>query len=146
MITEISFVEIYDIWNQYLWPNRQSKIESNSAMVFLGGYNIANMHFKPTFTAYKDNNKIVGVNSGHKCIDNSYRSRGLYVLPEYRKKGIGVALLRQTIKNARNENCEFVWSYPKQSSWNTYSIAGFNLAGDWHQSELDTNAYCKLVF
>ena len=143
MIITIPFEEIYSIWNTQLWPNRQSAIETHSAMNFLGGYDIQNMVSTPTFFAYKSDNKIVGVNSGHLCHDNSYRSRGLFVFPEYRKQGIGKILLVATIDKGINEGANYIWSYPKQSSWPTYEASGFTLASVWETSELDVNAYCK---
>ena len=143
MITKISFEEIYCIWNTQLWPNRHSAIETHSAMNFLGGYDIKNMISTPTFFAYKLDNKIVGVNSGHMCHDNSYRSRGLFVFTEYRKQGIGKILLVATIDKGISEGADYIWSYPKQSSWPTYESAGFTIASPWETSELDVNAYCK---
>lgn len=144
MINTISFKEIYQIWSTQLWPTRQSIIETHSAMNFLGGYDMKNMISIPTYFAYKLDNKIVGVNSGHLCHDNSYRSRGLFVFPEYRKQGIGKQLLLATIDQGINEHADYVWSYPKQTSWLTYQAAGFNLVSIWEQSELDLNAYCQL--
>lgn len=144
MITSITFDEIYHIWNTQLWPTRESAIETHSAMNFLGGYDMKNMIYNPTFFAYKLDKQIVGVNSGHLCHDNSYRSRGLFVFPEYRKQGIGKILLVATIDNGISEGADYVWSYPKQSSWATYESAGFNLASPWEISELDLNAYCHL--
>lgn len=141
----ISFDEIYQIWNNYLWTNRESAIETHSAMNFLGGYDMKNMISIPTFFAYKLDNKIVGVNSGHMCHDNSYRSRGLFVFPEYRKQGIGKILLLATIDKGRDECANYIWSYPKRSSWPTYEVSGFTLASSWETSELDINAYCKLI-
>jgi len=144
MITSITFDEIYHIWNTQLWPTRESSIETHSAMNFLGGYDMKNMISTPTFFAYKLDKQIVGVNSGHLCHDNSYRSRGLFVFPEYRKQGIGKILLLATIDKGINEGANYIWSYPKQSSWATYESAGFNLASPWEISELDLNAYCHL--
>jgi len=111
-------------------------------MQYLGGHDIKNMDYAPTFIAYFLDNQIVGVNSGHKCSDNGYRSRGLYVFPEYRGRGIGVELLKETIKLGKTTGCTYVWSYPKNSSWKTYSKAGFNLSTDWEKSENGMNAYC----
>lgn len=142
MIIEIDFPTIKEIWTQYLWPERKSAIETHSTMMFLNGYDLKNFNFTPTFLAYTINDKIAGVNSGHMCLDNQYRSRGLYVFPEHRNQGIGVILLRSTMEIAKKENAKFIWSYPKQTSWNTYSRAGFILASSWEQSELGSNAYC----
>lgn len=145
MIEEIAFEEMLHIWRTYLWPHRTSAIESHSAMNFLGGYDIKNMNSEPSFFAYIQDSKILGVNSGHKCFDNSYRSRGLFVFPEYRNKGIGVSLLKETILQGIKESSSFVWSYPRKTSWSTYKNAGFNLSSDWKISETsDSNAYCKI--
>jgi len=146
MITEITFDEIFPIWKNHLWPNRVSQIEPSSAMNFLGGYDIANMKNKCFYFAYKINDDIVGVNSGHLCKDKSFRSRGLYVFPEHRGNNIGVSLLKHTIRQARNLNSNYCWSYPKKSSWKTYNESGFMLASDWEKSELDINAYCVIHF
>lgn len=143
MITEIDFETIYPIWKNLLWPERSSKIESNSAMQYLGGYDLKNLDTTPTFFAYVNDNKIVGVNSGHMCHDNSYRSRGLYVDPNYRKRGIGTKLLLASIAQAEKEKAVFVWSYPKDKAYKTYISAGFIISSAWEQSELGQNAYCK---
>jgi len=142
MLTRITYDEIYKIWLQHLWFSRVSPIQSHSAMKFSGGYDINNKQYPATFFGYIVDDSIVAVNSGHKCHDNSYRSRGLWVHPEFRNQGIGRKLLSATINQGLDENCKFVWSYPKKSSWRTYAAAGFELAGDWHISELDINAYC----
>lgn len=142
MIIQVEFDSIYPVWKNFLWPKRISKIETNSAMEYLGGIDINNMYYTPSFFAYIYDDKVCGVNSGHKCSDQSYRSRGLYVFPEFRKQGIGSKLLNATIEQAKQENCKFIWSYPKQASWKTYEKVGFNLSSIWETSEMDINAYC----
>jgi GNAT superfamily N-acetyltransferase len=146
MITEITFDEILPVWRDRLWPGRVSKIETNSAMRVLSKeYDGESMHTKPTFFAFMVDGVIAGVNSGHMCKGNSYRSRGLYVDPTFRRQGIGEKLLLATIQQGKDEGAFFVWSYPKLSSWKTYKRAGFNLASAWELSEMDTNAYCILL-
>lgn len=143
MISEIGFEEIYKVWQDYLWPHRTSKIESHSAMLFLSGYDLNNYKFQATHLAYKVDGEIVGVNSGHMCGDYSYRSRGLYVFPKYRKHGIGKDLLLATIDRANNENASFIWSFPRKDSWGTYKSAGFEVVTEWKESETGINAYCN---
>jgi GNAT superfamily N-acetyltransferase len=145
MIKHISFDQIMVIWKTNLWPNRVSEITSNSAMTYLGGYDYENMKDEPTFFGYYVDDVLAGVNSGHKTINNTYRSRGLYVFPKYRGKGIGTILLKATIEQAKKENAVLCWSYPRESSWKSYLYAGFELASDWEISETsDANAYCKI--
>ena len=147
MIKQISFEQIYEIWKNSLWPNRTSPIEPNSAMIFLGGYTMDNMTTTPTFLGYFQNDKIIGVNSGHKCSDNSYRSRGLFVFPEFRHTGIATKILKATIEQGKVEGCSFVWSYPRKTSWRAYKQADFILMSEWETSETsDANAYCGLWY
>lgn len=143
MIQKITWEEIYEVWSKELWPTRTSKIESTSAMNFLSGYNMDNMKNTPTLFGYVFGGKVVGVNSGHRCADGSYRSRGLYVKPQFRGLGLGVALLKATLKQATLEESKFIWSLPRMDSWKTYNSVGFKLASSWHLTETsDNNAYC----
>jgi GNAT superfamily N-acetyltransferase len=143
MIIEIDFEQVYPIWRNLLWPERKSMIEPTSAMNYLGGYNLQNMRNKPTFLGYFIGDTLVGVNSGHLCYDKSYRSRGLYVDENYRKQGVGKSLLLASIDKGIQEHATFIWSYPKYTAHKTYTAAGFTIIGDWEQSELGQNAYCK---
>ena len=147
MITTITFDEVLPIWNTHLWPNRQSSIDPTSAMCYLGGYDLVNTRFHPTFFSYVIDNEIAGVNSGHKTMNDGYRSRGLYVLEKFRGMGIGTQLLKATIEQAKIEHCNMCWSYPRKSSWKSYLNAGFELSSDWEISETsEANAYCIIKF
>lgn len=147
MIKKILWNEIEDIWKNYLWINRMSPIESNSAMNFLSEHSSYNMTTTPTFFGYFENNTLAGVNSGHMCENYQYRSRGLYVFENYRGKGIGVQLLLTTISQAKKENSKLIWSLPRKTSWKTYQRAGFTLSSPWFQTETsDQNAYCCIEF
>lgn len=145
MIKHIEFVQILEIWQLHLWPMRKSEIETHSAMLLSGDYELKNFNYKPTFFGYFAGDKLVGCNSGHKCCDETYRSRGLYVFPEYRKLGIGTKLLLATIDQSRIENSKLCWSYPRFESWSTYKAAGFELISEWKNDETGINAYCTVV-
>lgn len=142
MVTKTDFETIYQIWKTKLWPERKTEIETHSAMLISGEYELKNFNYPATFFIYKIDDKIAGCNSGHMCCDGTYRSRGLYVFPEFRKRGIGKELLLATIDQGKQENCEYVWSYPRYESWTTYQASGFKLTGDWHPTETGINAYC----
>lgn len=146
MIEKVNYEVVYDIWVNHLWPGRTSPIEQHSAMLINETYDLKNYEYEPTFFVYKAGDKIAGCNSGHKCCDGTYRSRGLYVFPDYRKKGYGKELLLATIDQGRKENSTAVWSFPRYESWPTYKAAGFDLLSEWRHSETGVNAYCKLVF
>lgn len=145
MIKQISFDEIFIVWQNYLWPDRDSAIEKNSAMCCLGGYDLKNMETEPTFIGFYINDELAGVNSGHMCCDMGYRSRGLFVFEKFRGKKIGTLLLKETITQAQREHATYCWSYPRKTSWNSYAKAGFSLISDWEISETsDANAYCRI--
>jgi N-acetylglutamate synthase-like GNAT family acetyltransferase len=144
MIDLVDYEIILDIWQNHLWSNRISKIESHSAMLLDRSYSIKNFDYVPSYFVYLKDNKIAGCNSGHMCSDGTFRSRGLFVFEEYRGNRIGVELLERTIQQARTEHASCIWSYPRQSSWNTYCKAGFTLVDEWENSEMSINAYCKL--
>lgn len=146
MITTITWEEILTIWQTKLWPNRQSAIEPSSAMCFLSGYDMANMQTTPVFIGYKFCNTIIGVNSGHMCADNSFRSRGLYLEKQWRGLGIGIEILKATIQVAKDNKAKFIWSLPRLDSWKTYKSVGFKLASSWNRTETsDNNAYCYKI-
>ena len=103
-----------------------------------------NMSTTPTFFGLYVGDELVGVNSGHMCLGNHYRSRGLFVYPKHRGKNYGVMLLYRTVEQGKKEGAEMVWSLPRQTSIKTYQAAGFELASEWFPTETsDFNAYVK---
>lgn len=108
--SETTFEEIYDLWNEGLWPNRVSKIESRSSLSWdaelwegYGNISITKQKdtiwkYEPTFWAAKSDGKLIGVNSGFKTNDNIYRSRGLYVSPEHRGHRVSNMLFKTYYK------------------------------------------------
>jgi len=94
-----------------------------------------------------------GVNSGHLTPNDKgtkeplwYRSRGLFVLPEWRKKGLGQLLLQRTIEEAMSKGCSHIWSYPNESAISVYLSVGFTQESDFQEAEYGQNCYvlCKL--
>lgn len=146
MIELIAWQDILPIWKNELWPTRVSPIEPTSAMCYLNDYDMNNMLTEPSFFGYIIDNKIIGVNSGHSCPrSNSYRSRGLWVHPKHRGQGIGQQLLKAVVAKGFDEGRTMIWSYPRKTSWGTYSSVGFSLDTEWTKSETsEQNAFCSL--
>ena len=143
-IQSISFDEILHIWTERLWPTRTSSIETHSAMMFGEypyKYDASYFNNEPSFFGLYVDDILVGVNSGHKTGD-SYRSRGLYVFPEYRGNSFGKQLLEHTARQAVVEESTFCWSLPRHTSFSTYASAKFVQVGDWFETETsEKNAY-----
>ena len=147
IISKIDFPEIQNIWECYLWPDRKTKIETHSSIVFGTNPFVYDMNYfsQPViyFGAYV-NNRLVGVNSGH-VTGESYRSRGLYVFPEARNKGIGNRLLSVTVEEAIKNNAKYVWSIPRKSALKTYLGLNFVTVGDFFKTETaEANIYVLL--
>lgn len=149
MIKQISWEQISHIWETFLWPQRTSKIESNSAMMFNqpGVYRIENMHTTPVFLGYYCNARLVGVSSGHRCMDNSYRIRGTWLDELYRGNGFAQQLIASLVNLGMEENTTFAWTMPRVgASSKMFSRLGFNIVSEQFSSETGTNVYSRLDY
>jgi predicted GNAT family acetyltransferase len=150
-LIRLSFEQISDIWQNKLWPNRTSAIETHSAMTwpFEGSqeqYDMNVFNYPATFWGVYIDNKLVGVNSGHKTTDTQYRSRGIWVDPKYRKQGIAQNLFSLTKHQAQIEKCEMLWSIPRKTALPAYTKFGFETVGDYIVTETsEANIYVRLL-
>ena len=154
---QTTFENIYDLWNEGLWPNRISKIEDRSALSFdvplwknYGNVSITKQReriweYKPTFWVVREDNEIIGANSGFKTDDRVYRSRGLYVVPEKRGQGISRMLLKLTIETAKKEECGVIWTMPRKSALPAYESVGFNKIGGWIDEGVEFGPNCIAI-
>lgn len=142
-IKEIQFDECLVLWKK-LWASRVSPIEPTSAMIFnekdfsLRAYS-SNIK-KPVFLGAFVGSSLVGVNSFHE-IDDTTRSRGLYVDPNFRGNKIGELLLRETILLSPS-SC---WSFPKKEALSTYLRAGFKQASEIMYDPTEEKYNCYVI-
>jgi GNAT superfamily N-acetyltransferase len=146
-VLESTFEEVYPICNEQLWPGRISKIENMSSLFWLQPKEITKNHsifekYSPTFFVIKEDNKIVGVNSGFRTDDKVYRSRGLWVKEDYRSKGYGKVLLMQAIIQGKSEDCHWIWSMPRKLALKTYESVGFKKRGKWLDHGVEFGPNC----
>lgn len=142
-IKEITFDEILPFW-KILWGHIDFDITPKHQRLLLKGYDesiLTNYNWKPTFFGFIEDNEIVGVNSGFKTSDLQYRSRGLYVIPEFRMKGIATQLLQSTYNQAGKEGCKILWSYPRYEAIHVYLKFGFQKVSCFETNEFGTNCY-----
>jgi GNAT superfamily N-acetyltransferase len=140
--TNISFETICHIWQKHLWQNRVSPIETHSAMTwpYDGNpleFDMDIFDYTPSFFGVFHNGRVIGVNSGHRTKDNIYRSRGIWVHPDHRKKGVSKMLFDATEKQARNEGCNMIWSIPRKSALPAYTKFGFETVGDFFDEGME---------
>lgn len=150
-VKTIGWQQILPVWQHKLWHHRQSAIEPQSAMTwpFQGDPEPINMsifEFEPVFWGVFMDSKLVGVNSGHRTSDTQYRSRGIWVDPDYRTQGIAQQLFEHTQQQAISENCEMLWSIPRRTALRAYEKFGFQTHGVWHHTETsDANIYVNKI-
>ncbi len=151
IIKNISFEQIQPIWQHKLWPERQSIIETHSAMTwpYEGNpqpHDIEVFKYPATFFGAFIENNLVGVNSGHKTTGRHYRSRGIWVDPEYRLKGVSQELFNATKEQALKEECDLLWSIPRKTALSAYTKFGFETVGGFITTETsDANIYVKML-
>jgi GNAT superfamily N-acetyltransferase len=123
----VDFATVLPLWREQLWPNRQSPIESHSAMRWPNTWSHTMTVFDHSafFYAAYSNNEIVGVNSAHWVEHTWWRSRGLWVHPDHRGRALGIHLLREASRTAKKNGASMIWSLPRLTSLKTYSRAGY---------------------
>lgn len=142
MIKTISFSEILPIWHDHLWPGRETEIKPTNGLRYLGGYDKSIEVYEPIFFGAYYNDELVGVNSGHRTSSYTYRSRGIYVFPKYRGRGISQDLFRDTQYQAISEKCHIMWSMPRMSAIRSYLKFGFKQVSEpFGDMEFGPNCY-----
>ena len=158
MIEQINFEIIQEIWyEEDMWGQMAYVPPTNDYLYWDGKEHFGQREEKirdlnysnPVFYAYKENNKILGVNSYFHVNQDQCRSRGLYVYPEYRERGIGTILLKYAIDQNRDKKYKFIWSRPRNTAVEAYKKAGFKITSKIVDNTPDgkpmlyKNYYCK---
>ncbi len=151
---EITFEEILEGWKQ-LWPDRE-KIPKVSTWILMEDCFIYNTNFSAdvidhdinirntldvNFYGVYDNQRLIGVNSGHRTSQDSWRSRGLWVHPKYRGRKISKILLNAVVDSSATR---YIWSCPKVSAINAYKSVGFKQRSDSFDAENGKNIIVTL--
>ena len=115
-------------------------------MKFKGGIDLKYFERCAWFWKVEIDGDIAGVNSGFVTEPSSFRSRGLYVRPEYRGQGVAKTLLQMAITQASALACDHVWSMPRQSAIHAYESVGFSKCSDFFDKnvEFGPNCYAEL--
>jgi len=138
----VDFETIYPIWKNKLWKGRISKIEQSNPIDYLGKYNPNLMNNKAICFAYYEGDEIIGVNTLLPTSDTFCRSRGFYINPEQRLKGIGLQLMKFTLEKALLLDFKYMWSLPRKSALPFYLKFGFKQTSDFDdQYEFGPNCF-----
>ena len=145
VIKEIDWDQIYEVWTKNLWPNRLDPIEPTSALDILGNINMDFMDNVPVFLGAFYGSILIGVNSLHLAGTASFRSRGLYVFPEYRGRGVSTKLLKATCDYAKSQGALTVWSIPRETSFKAYQSVGFVQCSHWLKQGFPDGPNCYAI-
>ena len=140
-VKRITFDEITPFWN-ILWPNMH--LERKACSLLFGGYDSTiktNSNIVPLYFGVEIDGKIVGVNSCNAVNDIQYRSRGLYVLPEYRRRGIAQMLFNAVYEQGKKERRLVLWSMPRKPALSVYLNFGFKVVSDFVKHAYGYNCY-----
>lgn len=140
----VDFETILPIWEEKLWPNRESEIKPMSSMMYKGGFDmdIYNLYEPTFFAVYNNAGQIIGVNSGHRTEQRLYRSRGIWVNPLYRKKGVAGVLFCELHGQAMKEECTAIWSIPRKKALPAYEKYGFEQTSDFFDEGMEFGPNC----
>ena len=139
-IKKITFEEALPLWKELWYPKQD--IQKRSGRKLLYGFDpsvILNDDIEVTYFGFMIYNKIVAVNSGYQY--DGFRSRGLYVLPEFRNRGFAQELLESTIDEARKLNMTYIWSMPRKSALPVYKKCGFKVLSKFFEGEYGENCF-----
>lgn len=139
------FGQVLEIWKYKLWPERVSLIEPISCITVQGEIDAELMNEKPYFwQALDSTGQVAGVISGFKVGDDSFRSRGIWVDPTHRKKGLGRELMKRNIETAQKLNLKYLWSMPRKASWGFYQELGFQVILEIDKYEFGPHFIAKI--
>lgn len=126
VINSSTFEEVLPFWKNELWPGRHSAITDYSIIDHHGHLSLDKSTLSCFFVkATLEDGQIVGVNSGIKTSDSHFRSRGIWVHPEFRGLHIGSGLISELEKIAKTLDCKIIWSMPRHTSIQFYQKNGF---------------------
>lgn len=134
--TAIQENQAINVWKNTLWADRLTPIKSMSSMLCGGGNDMNIYNNTPFFWAIENNDyqvgifSVIGIMSGHMAGDKSFRTRGLWVSPNFRKKGLAQKLFKSAEDTAKELGCTSMWSYPRNAALHTYLKFGFNVVSD----------------
>lgn len=133
LIIETTFADVRPMWaDQEMWNSNEVKPVSSMKFYdgkeYFGGNDMSVYDLslsKPKFFIYIHNDEPAGCISYH-LIDNTIRSRGIFVYKKYRGQKISEKLLRHVIDECRHTRPEsFIWVMAGPNSMHVHSKCGF---------------------
>ena len=136
IVSESNFATVLTIWKNYLWPERIEPIEKTSALLFRSGIDLKYKSSETVFFKIEVNKKIIGVCSGQQTGDTKdFRSRGLWVSENFRRKGVATKLFSCVEEEAKKRGCSRLWTLARHSSKKFYDSMGMKVCEKTYKFE-----------
>ena len=109
-------------------------------------YSMTIFKYPAYFFGIYDQENLIAVNSGHLTSEHEFRSRGLWVDPQYRRQKLAQQILLATVQQAKEVGAHMIWSIPRVSALPAYERVGFKTVGNVVVDgvEFGPNIYCCL--
>lgn len=126
LIKQISYTETYPIRQVVLRPNRPLET------CFFDGDSLTTTYH---FGAFQNEN-LAGIISAfknkHSSFEekNQYQIRGMAVLPEFQKYGLGKQLVLHTEEFLKQQKTELIWFNAREEAVGFYQKLGYKIIGD----------------
>ena len=140
-VEQISFDEIQIIWEEYLWPDKKNGVAKANEWTWkwhkpeLEKDKQMAKEVEPIFVCIKSGLEIVAVNScylsGKEGLFNYWRSRGLWVHPDFRGHKYSSVLLIWCLEYAKKQGGTYMWTVPRKSAFPAYKSVGFVKYSSW---------------
>lgn len=145
-IVPSTFNEILPVWRDHLWPGRTSPLREHSSMRLEGGFDPDIYKNEVYFYKIVVDDVLAGTNSVFKTGDGEFRSRGLYVFPEFRGRSLSRTLLEEAIAYTERQGGKVLWSLPRVRALPAYESVGFKKlrAAQDQDMEFGPNVYAAL--
>jgi GNAT superfamily N-acetyltransferase len=141
-LTTLNWKQVKPIWDTELWPGRDS--EPVTSMKYLGGYDLSLKHAEPFFIGVVSGDRIVSVNSYVSTKRDTWRSRGLWVDPAFRRMGHARTMLEFMLGHIRTLGGVRVWTMPRVEALVAYQSVGFIRTTDWSEHDWGNNCYAMM--
>jgi GNAT superfamily N-acetyltransferase len=142
-VEEISFEEIEKIWKRELWPDKKNGIAKANEWTWLwykknlGKDKQMVKDVEPTFIGLRSGKELVAVNSCYQSNKEGmfvyWRSRGLWVHPDFRRQKYSSVILTWCLEYAKKQGGTYMWTCPRQSALPAYKSVGFIKTSEWFE-------------
>jgi ribosomal protein S18 acetylase RimI-like enzyme len=153
-IEEVRFADVLPAWRKWLWPNgpafnkrgeAKTKISPVSVYTLNGGKDFSiRAKATPRFFATIVEDVVIATSSGFFSEENVFRMRGIWVHPDFRRKGLARIHIENLCALGDSLGAVKIWGITRQASFEFYRRVGFHQASPWY-TKFPNGPHCNSV-